>query len=146
MAWPTYGGLWIVVEKTSLESHVDSCMCEEIPPTNTLSQKDKNPSTLKHGQISLDVMHNPLKGYVKQSILHCCIMDTQITSNNNCKTFFSTESRLEMQPISIHGCHAFGGNLKFARSSPWSGWKGVVENQRTIVSFAPPLVHFQITF
>jgi hypothetical protein len=43
-------------------------MFEEIPPTNTLSQKDENPSTLKHGQISLDVMQNPLKGYVKQSI------------------------------------------------------------------------------
>jgi len=26
------------------------------------------PSTLKHGQISRDIMHNPLKGYVKQSI------------------------------------------------------------------------------
>jgi hypothetical protein len=43
-------------------------MFEEIPPTNTLSQKDENPSTLKHGQISRDIMHNPLKGYVKQSI------------------------------------------------------------------------------
>jgi len=43
-------------------------MFEETPPTNTLSQKDENPSTLKHGQISRDIMHNPLKGYVKQSI------------------------------------------------------------------------------
>jgi hypothetical protein len=48
-------------------------MFEEIPSTNTLSQKDENPSTLKRGQISFDVMHNPLKGYVKQSIYNVAL-------------------------------------------------------------------------